>query len=260
MGKLTAVLAGAALVALSWTAAAQPPGYTPRDDFGGSRVPAAPGAKEARIALAWGDQLKPPSQYLRAVINLKEAMARWTQTPVSVERQFRIGTSDIMDLPIVFILADEPFHLSETEKKNLREYIAKGGMIVADDAGADWPGGKAGASLRQMIKEISGGKQLEPIPDSHAIYNSPMAIGGPPTGIDRALTTVGRTFDPAGNPIEKKAWADDAKALEGVFINGRLAVLYSPKGYTKRWNTAGENDDSQLRFGVNLIMYAINRR
>jgi len=239
-------------------AAAQPPGYRSRDDAGIDRSGPAAGGREAKIAIAWGEQLKPPSNSARAIINLREAMVKWTQTPVTIENQFRLGSSALMNMSVVFISTTEQFQLTETEKKNLRDYISKGGMIVADDAGASMPNSQSGASLRQMIKDIAGSRRLEPIPSSHAIYSTPMMLGGPPRGSDTAMTVVGKIIQPDGTKNEMGVRANEARSLEGITINGRLAIVYSPKGYTPKWHEG--MDDPTLKFGVNLITYALGNK
>ncbi|MHB9028086.1 MAG: DUF4159 domain-containing protein [Candidatus Latescibacterota bacterium] len=252
-----AFFTGIILTLLVALAAAQPPGYSSRDDFGG-RSAAAPGGREAKIAIAWGDQLKPPSQYSRSIINLKEAMAKWTQVPVAIEGQFRLGSTTLMNMTIVFISTTEQFELTETEKKNLRDYLAKGGMLVVDDAGASMPNSQSGASLRQMIKDIAGSKRLEPISSSHAIFSTPNMLGGPPRGSDTAMTKVGERVMPSGVREPSMVSADESPTLQGITMNGRLAIVYSPKGYTPKWHEGA--DDATLKFGVNLISYALKQK
>jgi hypothetical protein len=257
MKRRTLFVAGITLTLFTALAAAQPPGYSSRDDFG-ARQTTAPGGHEARIAIAWGDQLKPPSQYSRAIINLKEAMAKWTQTPVAIEGQFRLGSTALMNMTVVLISTTEQFQLTETEKKNLRDYLAKGGMLVVDDAGASMPNSQSGASLRQMIKDIAGSRRLEPIPSRHTIFSSPMMLGGPPQGSDTAMTVVGQKVQADGTKVDVAVRANEAGSLEGITMNGRLAIVFSPKGYTPKWHQG--TDDPTLKFGVNLIMYALNKK
>jgi hypothetical protein len=63
---------------------------------------------------------------------------------------------------------------------------------------------------------------------------------------------------PEGRLYESKVIVDEARTLEGVFVNGRLTVLYSPKGYTAKWNSI--ENDAQLKFGVNIVVYAITQK
>jgi len=248
-----ACLLSVLLMMASGTVFSQPPGYS-EDDAG----TAPSSADNVRIAIAWGEQLRPPSRYPQVIINLKEAMMKWTKTPVTITSQFRIGSPDLMKQSIVFVSTDKQFQLTDTEKKNLRGYIAKGGLLVVDNATAEMSNSQAGASLLQMVKDIAGSKRLESVPNTHPIYETPFKLGGPPLGSDIALTKVGEKIGADGAVQDSKVLTSEAGALQGVFINGRLAILFSNKGYTAKWNDF--TNDVQLKFGVNLITYALSQK
>ncbi len=46
------------------------------------------------------------------------------------------------------------------------------------------------------------------------------------------------------------------KGLEGLWINGRLAVVFSHKGYGVLWSRR-ENNEPQLRMGMNLVVFSL---
>jgi hypothetical protein len=187
--------------------------------------------------------LKPPAQYPRSIINLQEAMMKWTNIPTEIKSQVRLSSPDIHKLPILFISTGEQFDLTETEKNNLRDYIKNGGFVVADGSMRD----SSGASIMQMVRDVAGNKPLQSIPLDHPIYQTPFLIGGPQPGDNAPI-------QPSNSP-GRIALTDEVVGLSGVFVNGRLAILYSPKGYYGKWNSAA--NDVSLKFGVNLIMYAI---
>ena len=244
-------------------ASAQPPGYSSDDNSGGGGSSARGGAK---IALAWGEQLKPSSQYARFVINLRDAMTKWGGSSPEILGQLRIGSPDLMKLTVLFISTDQAFEITDTEKKNMQSFIAKGGLIVVDDAAANMPNSASAASLQKMIKQIAGSKRLEQIPNSHEIYKIPNALGGPPNGSDNTMAVVqslsgkteigSATTNKIDDSVVKGASASN---LQGVTINGRLAILFCTKGYTPKWNALSDNDP-QLKFGVNLIVYAMSQK
>jgi hypothetical protein len=234
-------------------ALAQPPGYSSEE--GGAGVQST---GNVTIALAWGEQLNPPPDGSRAMINLMEAMKKWEKIPVTVTKQFRIGSSDLMRQSVVFISTDTQFQLTETELNNLKEYVNGGGFLVVDNGQADLPNSQAAASLVQMVKDIAGSNRFEPVPATHPIYQTPFKLGGPPQGSDTSLKTVGKMYSQDGTEHESKVLGDNKQFLEGIFIKGRLAILYSPKGYTARWKSI--SSDAQLKFGVNLIMYALSQK
>ena len=254
----------ALMISLLFTAgpvSAQPPGYSSDSDSGGGG-----GKGGVKIAIAWGEQLKPPDQYGRFIINLRDAMAKWGGSSVDITSQLRIGSPDLLKLTVLFISADKAFEITDTEKKNLQSFLAKGGFIVVDDAAANMPNSASAASLQKMIKQIAGSKRLEPVPNSYEIYRSPLSIGGPPQGSDNAMAVVqsmsgktevgSSTTDKTDDSVVKGASASN---LQGVFMDDRLAILFCTKGYTPKWNAMSDNDP-QLKFGVNLISYGISTR
>ncbi|MHB9030170.1 MAG: DUF4159 domain-containing protein [Candidatus Latescibacterota bacterium] len=222
---------------------AQSPDIAAKSEIGMIRIKGSGELKEAKIAMVWGDRLKPPSRSLQSIINLREGMMTWTDIPVTIVNQVRLGSPDIHKLPILFISTGEQFDLTETEKKNLRDYIQNGGFIVADGTMND----ASGAALLQMVRDVAGNKRLEAIPSSHPIFQKPFLYDGAPRGSAESRQVVMPSNSPG-----RAALTDEVVGLSGVFINGRLAILYSPRGYYNVWNSG-----SGLKFGVNLIMYAI---
>lgn len=216
---------------------AETPDLAVKSAVGIKRIQNQGNYREAKIAMVWGDHLKPPTDCPRSIINLREAMLTWTRIPVSIVNQVQLSSPDINKLPILIIAANESSELSEIEKKNLREYVKKGGFIVAD----------GDLSLLQMIRDIAGNKQIVRIPSDHPIYQTPFLTGGPVLKGEAPMQT-----DPGGRMI----LSEEAEGLLGFFIDDRLAAVYSPKGYYKGWQS---NHDAYLKFGVNLIMYAIDR-
>lgn len=233
------------------TAGAQSPGYSSSNDAA-MRVPIT---GNIGIAQVWGEELKPPSNTARAIINLKDALLKWTTLSATVENHVLLGTPDIMNFPVLFIATDQAFQLSETEKNNLKEYLKKGGFLVFDNATAAQDNSPAGASLKQMIRDVIGSTRLEPIPNSNPIFHTPFELGGPPSGSVNEMQRVG-TY-PDGTPSMRMP--TESKTLLGATIDGRLAVVYSNMGYSVKWN-ADTGNDPQLKMGVNLIMYALSQK
>jgi hypothetical protein len=222
-----------------------------KGEVGIRRIETPENMKELRLAIAWGDRLKPPSQYQQAIINLRDALKKWTTIPVSIAGQFRIGSPDLMKFPIVFISTDEQFDLTETERQNLREYIRRGGFLVLDDAGSHIPNSPSGAALLNVAREVAG-EPLVQLSPNHPIFQSPFLLDGPPRGNENTpfkiseVSIANRDF---------RVLSDEGEPLLGAFIGDRLSLLYSPRGYYAKWNDS--RSTPQLKFGVNLVMYAL---
>jgi hypothetical protein len=219
------------------TLSAQPPDLTSEGKVGMIRVGSSPQMKESRIAIVWGDRMKPPAKYPLSIVNLKDAMLKWTKIPTEVMSHVRLGSPDVNKLPILIISTEDAFDLNGSEIRNLREYIEKGGFIFAD-------GGSP--SLRQMVADIAGEREIVPVPSDHPVFRKPFLFGGPPVGNRNRLPVS----ESGRYPL-----SDEAAGLKGVIIDGRLAILYTDFYYYSHWNN--DANDTYLKFGVNLIMYAI---
>jgi len=143
--------------------------------------------------------------------------------------------------PMLIMTGNRFFSLSDEEIANLRRYLRAGGFIYADDCGgADW-------SFRHMIKRLLPDQELVELSPDHAVFSSWYKLNGVPKILD--------------------LYGGDAKAF-GVFIDGRLAVLYTydtdiPCGWEK--NPDGsfvhlltpEKHEQSMKFGINVVMHVL---
>ena len=166
------------------------------------------------------------------------------ETGIRARVDFRTVSLDSEGLfgnPLLIMTGNRFFSLSDEELDNLRRYLEAGGFIYADDCGgADW-------SFRYMIKKLLPDHEMVEVPADHPVFSS-----------HYKLTAVPKILDLYGG---------DAKAL-GVFIDGRLAVLYTfdtdvPCGWEK--NPDGsfvhlltpEKHEQSMKFGINVVMHVL---
>ena len=207
------------------------------------------------IALAWGDHFSPPQEYLRGFINLKEAMLKWTKVETSIENHLLLGTPRLLELPFVYITVDNSFNISSTEKTNIRKYLENGGFMVIENPLPRTEAGPAEAALKQMIRDALGSRaKFQPIPRTHELFHCFFDFNdGPPNGSEIGLEVVGDVSDK-----QFKSLAKPALYLEGVWLDNRLAVVFSNKGYIVKWTDMKDNDP-QLKMGVNMIVFALTQ-
>lgn len=218
------------------------------------------------IAYAWGQRLSPPQQYSRALINLKDAMLKWTKINTRLVEHLRLDSDELLQMPFVYIATDQSFELTEQEKSNIKNYLLKGGFLVLDNATPQLDQSQAEASLRKMIRDsIGSGVRFEPIPNDHAIYHSYFDFDdGPPIGSENQMVTTSRTpmLDSSGQPTgqerESKLMPRRVLYLEGVWISDRLVAVLSNKGYVVKWNEMYGNEP-QLKMGVNMAVFALTQ-
>jgi len=207
-----------------------------------------------QIAYAWGEQLSPPYNLQRGVINLKEAMNKWTKVETSLDNHLVLGTDRLFKMPFVFVTTKDAFQLTETEKKNLQKYFMNGGFMVVDNAEPRGDHSRGGASLKQMLRDTIPNARFAPIPDSHPLYHCFFYFNdGPPNGAEIGL------FGGNSNNFNRRLMSQQIFALEGVWYKDRLVAVYSDKGYIIKWND-NSNNEPQLKMGVNFIVYALTQK
>ncbi|MEO0144403.1 MAG: DUF4159 domain-containing protein [candidate division WOR-3 bacterium] len=153
------------------------------------------------------------------------------------ERQAIVKPSskDIFNYPIVYMTGHGNVYFSEADAKNLREYLERGGFLyVDDDYGMD-------KYFRREIKKVFPDKELEEIPLNHPIFN-----------IYWKFDKLPKIHQHDGKP--PKAY--------GIFIGDRLVLLYTYEsnisdGWTDRHGDPSEVQEIALKFGMNIVLYAL---
>ena len=213
------------------------------------------------IAYAWGEQLSPPSKYLRGLINLKEAMQRWTNINTELQDHLRLSSQQLLEMPFVYVTTNNAFELTDTEKANVRNYLLHGGFMVLDNPTPSMDRSQSEASLKKMMRDVLGAQaRFKPIPNDHEIYHSYFDFDdGPPKGSEEMLETGILSVDKDTGKINKaQILPRTVNYLEGIWIDNRLVAVFSNKGYIVRWNELSGNDP-QLKMGVNMVVFALTQ-
>ncbi|MCS7245733.1 MAG: DUF4159 domain-containing protein [candidate division WOR-3 bacterium] len=145
------------------------------------------------------------------------------------------SSKDIFKYPILFMTGHGNVYFSDMDARNLREYLERGGFLyVDDDYGMDY-------YFRREIKKVFPDKELEEIPTSHPIFN------------------IYWKFD----KLPKIHQHDDkSPKAYGIFIGERLVLLYTYEtnisdGWTDRHGDPLEVQETALKFGMNIVLYAL---
>ncbi len=145
------------------------------------------------------------------------------------------SSSDIFQYPFIFITGHGKIKFNENERKNILDYLDRGGFIyVDDDYGLD-------ESFRLELKQLFPDKKLVEIPKSHELFSAYYKF-------------------PNGTPKIHKH--DDKRPQSlGIFDdNGRLMILYTyESNISDGWSNAHE-DSPEIRqkafeFGANIYYY-----
>ena len=197
------------------------------------------------IAYVWGEQLDFPLRFVRGLFNLKNAVLKWTSLNITFEEHVVLSSERLHSMPFVYVTSDDIFELTKTERLNVRKYLENGGFMVLENAYPKGDFSISEASLKKMVRDAVPNTRFAPIPISHPLYHSFFDFDdGPPIGAE--LGRAGRF------PSPRRYY------LEGVWIGDRLVAIYSNKGYIIRWSEEEENDP-QLRMGVNMIVFALTQ-
>ncbi|MDW8465485.1 MAG: DUF4159 domain-containing protein [Chloroherpetonaceae bacterium] len=145
----------------------------------------------------------------------------------------------IFQYSFVFMTGHGNVRFTDAELDNIRNYLKSGGFIYADD---DYGMDK---SFRREVKRIFPGTDLVELPYSHPIFHHYYKF-------------------PNGAP---KIHEHDNKPPQtfGLFYNGRLVLLYTYESNpSDGWanpdvhNDPPEKREEALKFGVNVVLYAIS--
>jgi len=142
---------------------------------------------------------------------------------------------------------------SEQERAGLRRYLIEaGGLLFFDECGHDV------TLLRQLkgeLREIIPEYSAERIPSQHELYSCFYDLGGAPPGAYRFWK----------HGYSRRTRATIGRYLEGIFIDKRLAVIFSDRDYLCAARTknrpghgnTGEESPAAYRFLTNVIVYSL---
>ncbi len=170
-----------------------------------------------------------------------------TSIDVQLKRNvLRIDSDDLFWMPLAILMGDGRFRLTGPERSRLKKWIEAGGMLIVDNNGRSEPSGAFDASLRTEMSTMFPSRKLTKIPPQHVLYRSFYVLDFP-----------------AGRAIHRTS-------LEGLFIDERLAVVYSQNdlmGALDRdrlgaWTfdvvPGGERQrEKAKRLAINMIQYAM---
>ena len=193
----------------------------------------------------------------RALANLMEQAAHELNIRVETHPKL-IGMTDpaLFDYPVVFMHGRNAFRLTDGERKALRDYVERGGLLFADAI----CGSEAfGESFRREMGLMFPKRPLENISPRDPLWTN--KYGG------SDLATVMRRDPQPGKPGEppKSALRRVPPELKGVHFGDRYGVIFSEfdlscalekhdsmecRGYTK---------EDAARIGLNVLRYGMQQ-
>lgn len=161
------------------------------------------------------------------------------ESAISTSRRFhavKLASDEMFNFPLVIMTGEGAFQLTEAERANLRQYLERGGFLLASAgcSSKEW-----NAAFRREMAAVCADRPLEIIGQDHLIFHMVYEIG----------------------QLETRHGAP--RPLEGVTIDGRLAVVYSPDGLNDTSHAhgccccGGNEITNCVQVNVNILAYAL---
>ena len=190
----------------------------------------------------------------RALANLMEAAARELKIRVEVHPSLlSITDNALFDYHLVFMHGRNSFHLTDRERAQLKTYVERGGMILADSICAN----KAFTeSFCREMAAIFPDHPLEPIPADDPLLTT--TYGFDLSKVSRRDPQPGGANGPL-NVVVRQVPPD----LRGIKFGDHYAVIFSPFDLScaleKRdsLECQGYKREDAARIGLNVLLYSL---
>ena len=190
----------------------------------------------------------------RALRNLLLALNATAGVLASTEEKSLVPTdANVFRYPVLYMHGRSAFDLSESGRDRLKTYLQNGGVLFADACCGSDPFDR---SFREQIAAMFPDSPLERLPPDHELFTEEI-------GFD--LSRVRRNAPASGGGALDADVVVGEPFLEGVVVNGQVAVVYSKYDIScalERQTTvacAGYIPEDALKIGINVLRYALLR-
>jgi len=156
----------------------------------------------------------------------------------------RLTDPRVATFPLLYMTGHYEFVWDEKEIERLRKYLAAGGMLVADACCGRLAFDQA---FRHAMADVLPEHELEPLSADHPLYTMHYDV--------QEARYTQRAREDFGDLT--------APTLEGISLDGRLAVVYSRFDLGNGWEqfphpySYGYESEDALKLGTNLLVYAV---
>ncbi|HEV7704582.1 MAG TPA: DUF4159 domain-containing protein [Gemmatimonadaceae bacterium] len=176
-----------------------------------------------------------------------DAVVRYTTIDIAPTGQYvDLSSHELFNFPFVWLTGHLPVRFTDDERRNVKQYVERGGLLMIDDHNHDITG-QFHKTATEEIERLFG--KMTRLPKTHELYSCFFVYEeGPPN-----------------TQHELNGYGDDLlhKYLDAILVNGRIGLIYSSKDYSSEWNFHAETkkfmQQDPTKFGVNLIVYALTR-
>jgi hypothetical protein len=157
---------------------------------------------------------------------------------------------------LAFMHGRYDFHLTEGERTQLREYLERGGTLLADSICASKPFATA---FRREVAAALPGHPLERIPTQDPIFTNGFG------GYDIRTVSLRDPSANTGNQTVAARIRQVAPEIEGIQIGKRWVVVFSPYDIScaleshEAVGCRGYTAQDAARIGLNVLLYSLNQ-
>lgn len=173
----------------------------------------------------------------------------------------------LKNYPFLFMTGENRFVFTAKQKRNLKEYIIRGGFMLMDDCVVGSGGDFFYKSAYKILEEVFGTRAIQRIPREHEVFHNVYDLGD--TGLPQLRFTKPQRLP---GPRPKRPGQRSAlpymhgqnHGARGVFIDDRLAIFLSSTDIHCGWcdrdgdEFGRESYEKAIQMGINIIMYAIS--
>ncbi len=195
----------------------------------------------------------------RALVHLLEkAESELKLRTVAEERLINLTDDALFDYHLVVMHGRTAFHLTRAERKQLRRYVERGGMVLADSICASKAFTK---SFRREMAAAFPDKQLVRLAPNDPLLTR--AYGGYDLEKEKVTRYDPQATDRKG-PIRSKK-QKVAPLLEGIKLGDRWGVIFSPYDIScalEKHNSLecqGYTHDDAARIALNVLLYSLQQ-
>lgn len=166
-----------------------------------------------------------------------------------------LSDKKIFDYSMLVMHGRNGFTTTSKERENLREYLSRGRLLMADACCGARPFDR---SFRDFMQDLYPGKRLERIPVDHELFTSEDFYDL--RKVDRRVTVQARNAALEGGIVNGPPF------LEGIKVDGRYVVIYSKHDISCALERqaslacAGYVTDDAVRIAVNIFLYSMLRK
>jgi hypothetical protein len=176
-------------------------------------------------------------------------LLKYARDHSTLEVKFKRQTVRLKDpraatAPLLYMTGHRDFTFDKEELAALQKYLKAGGLLLADACCGRLAFDRA---FRGLIQQVLPGESLERLPPDHPIYHCHSDI--------QRVDYTPRVYEDFGRL--------EAPDLEGVTLDGRLAVVYSRFDLGNGWEqfphpySYGYQEADAMKIGTNVLVYAV---